>query len=599
VTGWLLLFCLLFTFTYVVAFRAELRGSSAQASQTNLRFISASVRVPVCEKYTHSDSVLYAKKLLEFVQSYEIRHGSTVVVLVWEEGRALNIAGHQQLGRMSCPVSFLVGPIDAEPYKAPLMQVIRRTLSVVSIVKSPTNLANSWVCVLGFFKFHCRNWLAEPNIRALILPEVVPRQSESILSRFNSIDGADRLLSSINRIENHNYERSGFEPRLWVFEKLPRAMASKKFVKTLKEILFLVVGIFFVIAALFVLRVLLPDQPSVGRALGVGLLGLFLLFVAQRCLWCFLDLIEVNKLSLRQARPVLDDLHSECIYLNDRNRASYGRISPDHFREHIANKTKSGEFYQGNPIRVDVSTGYSAPKRYIGLTLTRTCLNNGGAQDDPISALRGLQRDHCVFCYPVFCSDEDSLNSVARRHGIARAGLSPLLVQIRNDQRRGNTNKWFSSVDDRWGFSRDLLGNSTVIEINKATNKEDASFYPAYFTNSRGAFSSSLTTLIDPVDVPLAVNGNSDQIVAFSSDYNRSRTQGLRNKSKRNSKEERYMRINAREIAGEESWGDPNTGGSVFPLAWRDIDVSYDRKHWFHLMGGFCIEHLPPFKKWH
>jgi hypothetical protein len=35
----------------------------------------------------------------------------------------------------------------------------------------------------------------------------------------------------------------------------------------------------------------------------------------------------------------------------------------------------------------------------------------------------------------------------------------------------------------------------------------------------------------------------------------------------------------------------------VFQTAWRDIDVSYDGKHWFHLMGGFCVKHEPLFRE--
>ena len=58
-----------------------------------------------------------------------------------------------------------------------------------------------------------------------------------------------------------------------------------------------------------------------------------------------------------------------------------------------------------------------------------------------------------------------------------------------------------------------------------------------------------------------------------------------------------YMRIHILGIA-ESSWADhldKDHVAAAFPLSDCDIDVSYDRKHWFHLFGKSCIRREPKF----
>jgi len=67
---------------------------------------------------------------------------------------------------------------------------------------------------------------------------------------------------------------------------------------------------------------------------------------------------------------------------------------------------------------------------------------------------------------------------------------------------------------------------------------------------------------------------------------------------KGNSKQPLYMRIHIAESSMEPSWPDRLNDGSAsiaFSLSDRDVDVSFDRKHWFHLLGSFCARHEPPF----
>jgi hypothetical protein len=40
------------------------------------------------------------------------------------------------------------------------------------------------------------------------------------------------------------------------------------------------------------------------------------------------------------------------------------------------------------------------------------------------------------------------------------------------------------------------------------------------------------------------------------------------------------------------SYYDPQTGDPIFDATAQDIDVSFDRKHWFHLGNGPCVHKL-------
>ena len=97
---------------------------------------------------------------------------------------------------------------------------------------------------------------------------------------------------------------------------------------------------------------------------------------------------------------------------------------------------------------------------------------------------------------------------------------------------------------------------------------------------------------------PQAIRADNYQVITLYTDDNRSSIETSRDKHKhQNAPEPRFMRIVGRERFDEMSWGDRETGGSVFKTEWRDVDLSYDGKRWFHLMGGFCVKHERPFRE--
>src|ERR1035441_1912444 len=87
--------------------------------------------------------------------------------------------------------------------------------------------------------------------------------------------------------------------------------------------------------------------------------------------------------------------------------------------------------------------------------------------------------------------------------------------------------------------------------------------------------------------------GCDNDLVRRDKDDERSSFDGLRTKNNTGHKEPQFLRRNDK--GGRYERFDLATGDELEIISDADIDVSYDGKRWFHLLGTYCLRHEEPF----
>jgi len=95
---------------------------------------------------------------------------------------------------------------------------------------------------------------------------------------------------SVIGVQAKNDEGNDLYPDTRVSQQHPNIVSVQAILKVTKEVVLMVTGIFFVVIGWVLLRGVLPDQSTALGAIGVGLLGLLLLFCAQWLIGKCLDL---------------------------------------------------------------------------------------------------------------------------------------------------------------------------------------------------------------------------------------------------------------------------------------------------------------------
>jgi hypothetical protein len=274
------------------------------------------------------------------------------------------------------------------------------------------------------------------------------------------------------------------------------------------------------------------------------------------------------------------------------------RVSLDCCSHDGPNELNRLQFHQCGSISADKGFGSPASERYIRSALTWTIFYDWRDRD-PARSYGRPQGDHAVCGNPLFSANKDSAEGVPSSGSIVVEYFPMKRAQMLNNFRSDGVGKYTSTISDEPMVLGDGFSNCTRIDGSQSRCNEDALIGElANFANSNGLPTSYSPGIIVHNYVPLAVSGHGCQVIAVAADNNRSSKEIPASEQKQEAREQpRYMRITARENQNpkETSWGDPETGGSVFNISWRDVDVSYDGKHWFHLMGGFCVKHEPLF----
>jgi hypothetical protein len=152
---------------------------------------------------------------------------------------------------------------------------------------------------------------SEPYIRALILPEVVAGHRQGVNA--SSIDSCLRgffgetgllpdfhqciihrlgLLAGITGVADKDDKRDDFNPGSWISHQLPKVVSIDGIIKTSKQISTLFIGLLCLLIGYVMSFIKLDVDGSITRNFSIRIIGVGLLFCAQRCLWFFLDLIN-------------------------------------------------------------------------------------------------------------------------------------------------------------------------------------------------------------------------------------------------------------------------------------------------------------------
>jgi len=111
-------------------------------------------------------------------------------------------------------------------------------------------------------------------------------------------------------------------------------------------------------------------------------------------------------------------------------------------------------------------------------------------------------------------------------------------------------------------------------------------------THFASVVSDSGNTSVEFPVTDAAVRANNNFVLAY--DTHSDRTPGTHDVKEE--KEGRQVQYISGPQAPEDQWNekyqaDPVTKGAMVSTKATDIDVSYDGKHWFHLVGDFCVKH--------
>ena len=179
---------------------------------------------------------------------------------------------------------------------------------------------------------------------------------------------------------------------------------------------------------------------------------------------------------------------------------------------------------------------------------------------------------------------------------VVHADIGSCPTQVISDGLLRGHIKFAGSLFDCRQASREVLCNSSEVKVSQSGGDEDSLVHLANLADTHRSTVAHLVASQWGYSSPFAVGSNRYRLVAVAANHNDSSKSALREEQQPNKAQApKFMRISGREKFAEASWGDKQTGGSVFNTNARDIDVSYDGKHWFNLMGGVCIQKLSPF----
>jgi hypothetical protein len=272
-----------------------------------------------------------------------------------------------------------------------------------------------------------------------------------------------------------------------------------------------------------------------------------------------------------------------------------GLINFNRFAHRFARKFDSGHFRERGTVSVNVCFGDRATKREVGSAFRWAFFS--AIDRDPCCSVwlcNCLKDKYHVLHASVRAIDKNRLQQVPDR----RCEVLELCVRKTWEIGSVSVGHDLGKLTCTGTNAHSPSGHLESLanwKIRDARRKKNSIINRADLTDENGASSNNIPVRSSANSVSLAIGGDGYQVIAISSNDNRGREEIASDKQKAKRRSEpKYMRITAREHFGEESWGDPTSGGSVFKTEWRDIDVSYDGKHWFHMLGGFCVQHNPP-----
>lgn len=215
--------------------------------------------------------------------------------------------GRADINRLSAPLHELRKGCVKNHRILAFTYIHRRTFPEIGYMPRPHYLPR--VELLPGSSIHRGNelWLAEviskPDIRTLVLPELIPSLRETILCGFSRVlpglgtvrdfgslfldlgEGLIhriRLLSSVARVQDDHSKGNYFQPRFWL---------TQKFLGFIKKSALLCGGLACLVCSLILIRAGVPSQRHWLGSVAFGVSGLVMFFCAQDLLWRFMDLL--------------------------------------------------------------------------------------------------------------------------------------------------------------------------------------------------------------------------------------------------------------------------------------------------------------------
>ena len=288
---------------YVIFFAIRY-GTSTQVRHADASFISRSIGIGVFQQNLYGYRVVGGNQFVKLILRDWPRRYSVKIGFSWGQGGTNSV-----LLVPICQVKRFVSHFDVLAN----FHILRWGSSIISKMPIPCDLSYWRRRVVKLWhKVGFPNVICEPHNWTLFYSESIGggyqglrcSESRALGSTGGYVGGCGLfpnfdqgiihsigLLPSIARIADHDEERHDFKPGLWIFEKFSDSITFHKILNAIEASLFLTCGMFCLVTGWFLIRVETAQRATALGALGTGILGLFLLFCAQRFLWGFLDLI--------------------------------------------------------------------------------------------------------------------------------------------------------------------------------------------------------------------------------------------------------------------------------------------------------------------